>query len=148
MYGIIYAITNTLNNKQYVGQTTSDIQCRWYHHLRTAKNVTVDGAIQRAIHKYSEIAFKVEQIDSAESLHELNEKEAYYIDKLGTLVPNGYNLTTGGERGTFSHESRKKNSESNKGRIRSQESRRKQSESMKGHIVSLETRQKLSKIFS
>ena len=96
MRGIIYVITNTVNGKQYVGQTTQLLSRRWWWHLRR----TSDGAccaLHYAIRKYCAEAFKIEQIDFAETIDELNEKEIYHIARLKTLTPNGYNMTIGGE---------------------------------------------------
>ena len=36
----------------------------------------------------------------------LDEEEAYWITELGTLAPNGYNLTAGGDHGSRSAETR------------------------------------------
>lgn len=48
--------------------------------------------------KYGVENFSIEQIDSADSSNELGEKERSYIKQFNTRVPNGYNLTAGGER--------------------------------------------------
>ena len=34
MTGFIYVITNTINNKQYVGKTTVDVKTRFNEHCR------------------------------------------------------------------------------------------------------------------
>lgn len=89
----IYLITNKINGKQYVGQTSKSIKQRWSVHIN-AKNNTF---IYRAIKKYGKENFHIDQIDTADSTNELDWKEIYYIKILNTLAPNGYNLTTGGE---------------------------------------------------
>lgn len=48
--------------------------------------------------KYGIDNFLIEKIDSADSPEELGEKERLYISQFNTQVPNGYNLTAGGER--------------------------------------------------
>lgn len=48
--------------------------------------------------KYGIENFSIEQIDTANSPEELGEKERAYIAHFNTRVPNGYNLTAGGER--------------------------------------------------
>ena len=152
------------NGKQYVGQTVRILEQRWQSHIRSAENGST-FALHRAIRKYGAGSFKVEQIDSAKTLDELNKKEAYYIAQLGTLAPDGYNLTGGGEGRIVSAETRqklsdvwdsrtvsdetcRKISEMKLGRITSMETRKKMSAAVLGHIVSEETRQKLSKALS
>ena len=96
MFGIIYCITNTVNKKKYIGQTRLGLSRRWqFHRNRAGKNSTF--LLHKAIRKYGEKSFLVEQVDSADSLEHLNEKEIFYIKNLSTLSPNGYNLTRGGE---------------------------------------------------
>lgn len=96
MCGIVYLVTNTVSGKQYVGQTTHRLKVRWKHHLKSVRNGST-CALHCAIRKYGAVIFKVEQIDSAETLDKLNEKEVYYIATLKTLAPGGYNLTIGGD---------------------------------------------------
>jgi group I intron endonuclease len=144
MFGIIYVITNTANGKQYVGQTTLGLDVRWWYHVYSAGR-GLKYALYRSIRKYGVEAFKIEQIDVAETLEELNEKEAYHILRLKTFAPNGYNLTTGGEGFLRSEETRKKMSEYQQFKPSvSEETRRKISEARKGYEASAETRQKLS----
>jgi hypothetical protein len=104
------------------------------------------GALHCAIRKYGAEAFKIEQIDSAESLEELNEKEVYHVARLG-VYGGGYNLTPGGGQPRISEETRKKMSEAQKGRVTSVETRRKISEARIGFsrgLNSVETRRKIS----
>lgn len=93
--GIIYKITNTINNKEYIGQTTRNIAERWREHK--AKSNPSDGTyLHNAIAKYGHENFTIEEIDNcADSL--LNDKEAEWIIIADTYYPNGYNLTSGGE---------------------------------------------------
>lgn len=89
---LIYCITNRLNNKKYVGQTVNSLKVRYAEHCR--KNA---GAVGKAIRKYGRENFSVEQLDVATNIAELNEKEIYWIARIGTLAPNGYNLCYGGD---------------------------------------------------
>lgn len=78
--------------------------------------------------KYGKENFKLEIIDSAISMKELNEKEIFWISTLNTLSPNGYNLTTGGSSGgKASEETRIKIGLSCKGRRHTEEWKRAQS---------------------
>ena len=59
--------------------------------------------ISKAIQKYGKENFIVEEIDTAESLEELNKKEAEWIDKLEALK-KGYNIRPGGNNSKLSEE--------------------------------------------
>ena len=93
--GIIYKITNTLNNKMYIGQTTRNIASRWREHK--SRSSPSDGTyLHNAIAKYGENNFVIEQIDNCPD-ELLNDREIEWITILDTMYPNGYNLTIGGE---------------------------------------------------
>lgn len=117
---IIYKVTNLVNGKCYVGQTRMSLQNRWKHH-RYAHGCS---ALHSAIEKYGVENFTIEQIDSADTQDELNQKEQFWIAKLNTLSPNGYNLTTGGESPVWCEDSRLRMSESKKGNYPSEETRK------------------------
>lgn len=88
----IYKITNIQNNKVYVGQTIRPIKNRFHRHIRDAMNNILDTHFARAIRKYGPENFIIEQIDSAESQDELNQKEQYWI-RYYNSVNSGYNET-------------------------------------------------------
>lgn len=92
---IIYKITNDINGKLYIGQTIRPLITRWKSHVYKAKSGS-QYALHCAIRKYGEEHFHIEQIDIATSIEELNSKEIYWIDKLNTMIPNGYNMCEGG----------------------------------------------------
>ena len=103
---IIYKITNLINGKCYVGQTIGDIKDRMYHHKSPNSRC---NAISGAIQKYGWENFSYEVIDTATNQEELDEKETYWIAKLNTRPPFGYNLRSGGHGGNkLSPESREK----------------------------------------
>ena len=99
---IIYKITNTINGKIYVGQTTQELSKRLQGHLSKHSRCS---AIKSALNKYGVENFTIEQIDQADTLGELNKKEGDWIEKLNTISPNGYNLKTGGEQPRLCQES-------------------------------------------
>ena len=124
---IVYKITNTVNGKIYVGQTIHSLATRWHYHVKSSvKGSTC--ALHSAIRKYGKEAFKVEKLTIADSLEDLNQKEALYIIQLNTLVPTGYNLTSGGANGEMSKETRSKIQEAALNRTHSKETRQKMSE--------------------
>lgn len=92
-FGIVYCITNTVNKKQYVGQTTTDMASRWSAHKGSGSNCK---ALSSAIKKYGESAFVIAELAIARDSLELNALEAHYVSSLGTMAPNGYNLKEGG----------------------------------------------------
>ena len=83
MYGIIYKVTNNVNQKVYIGQTTTSLEERKYRHIYRAENeldITHTHFIN-AIRKYGINAFIWEEIDSANTREELDEKEIKNIKK-------------------------------------------------------------------
>lgn len=107
-FTIIYKITNLINGKIYIGQTTMSLQKRWKAHRKKGSNCV---ALARAIQKYGKQNFKVEQIDVACDLDELNYKEEYYIRLYDCIAPKGYNLCAGGKNRIASDITRKRISE-------------------------------------
>lgn len=93
---IIYKITNKINGKVYIGQTTQSIEKRWKGHYSKAFYEQKSTVIYNAIRKYGPENFTIEEIDGANSLSELNYLETHYIYKYESLAPNGYNLSSGG----------------------------------------------------
>lgn len=91
----VYRFTNKLNGMKYVGATIN-IQERHRSHIRAAERKKfVKNSLQEAIHKFGVKSFKFDVVDNAESLEELSDKEADWIDKEDCIYPNGYNLNSG-----------------------------------------------------
>jgi len=112
---VIYKITNRQNQKAYVGMTTRTPRERFEKHMSRKKGGC--SAISTAVKKHGRESFSFEVIDMADNLEQLKKKESEWILKLGTMSPNGYNLTTGGEHFEMSQEVRAKISEANRRRI-------------------------------
>ena len=92
--GCIYVITNTVNGKQYVGQTW-DFPRRRSEHEKVKKGYP----IYRAMRKYGRDAFTWSILVSGVATQgQLNELEARVIAERGSLVPRGYNLLAGDQR--------------------------------------------------
>lgn len=138
---IIYKMTNKVNGKVYIGQTTRELDERTKEHIRH-NEIIVDKAIQ----KYGIENFTVEQIDLAENIDELNQKEMHWIEHYDCITPKGYNQCYGGNNTCGYHhkeESKQKMSikksqnyigEGNPfyNKTHSEESRKKMSEARKG----------------
>lgn len=87
----IYKITNLINNKIYIGQSTN-IEYRWEDHKFYSRNSHT--ALQAAFKKYGISNFSFEVIEEC-SKEYLDEREIYWI-KFYDSYKNGYNLTKGG----------------------------------------------------
>ena len=128
----IYMIKNMVNSKIYIGQAV-DIERRWRKHRSGLRgNDHGNKHLQNSWNKYGESNFEFTIIcECAES--QLDTMEIDYIAKLKTYNTDfGYNKTYGGEGGRPTEETRRKQSESHKGKTLSEETRRKMSESRKG----------------
>ena len=90
--GLIYKITNTLNGKCYVGQTTRTPEERFVEHKRCQTS-----NIGREIRKYGVENFTVEVLEECEIRELLNEREIFWIAELDCMWPRGYNNATGGQ---------------------------------------------------
>lgn len=89
----VYKLTNTINNKVYIGITQS-IEKRRIQHFRCKKNHPLYNAIQ----KYGKDNFIFEVIDTADNRKVLCELERYYIRLYNSNDRKyGYNITSGGE---------------------------------------------------
>ena len=88
----IYKISNSINNKVYIGQTIRPIEERFKRHINDATNCILDTHFARAIRKYGKENFYIEEIDVASNQEELNLKEQYWIGYYDS-IQNGYNET-------------------------------------------------------
>lgn len=96
-YGRIYLITNQVNGKQYVGQTTVSLARRWVGHQASARSSRNPcRALGCAIQKYGPENFTVVEVDTAASKEDLDARELHWVSVYNTIAPHGYNLTSGG----------------------------------------------------
>lgn len=143
-YGIIYVATNSVNGKQYVGQTTVSLEKRWKGHQPGNGDPGHCRALGSAILKYGARVFTLEIVDSGTNKQDLDDKETLWVAKLGSLAPNGYNLTSGGgSAGKPSRETIEKRSLALTGHPTSPETRAKIREAQLGKPFSLEHREAL-----
>jgi group I intron endonuclease len=98
--GSIYKITNKLNDMAYVGQAKDrkkkngvpykyGIKGRWADHI--SSSATSNTPLAQDIQRYGKDSFEVVQLEEAE-LQTLDALEANWIEKLNTVIPNGYNV--------------------------------------------------------
>ena len=155
--GYVYKITNTVNNKSYIGISIHEPEKR---RIRDHLSGRGNRVIANAVKKYGLDAFTYEVLEANVFDEFLPDLEVAYIANYNTVAPNGYNLDAGGSHKTFSEETRRKMSEAHKGKKPSpetrrkmseahknpsEETRRKMSERQKGRKLSKETRRKISK---
>jgi len=92
VYGVIYFITNIINGMKYVGKTTN-FKRRISQHKRGIQ------CVDREIQTYNWENFIVEVLEKCQTQEQLNEREKFWIRKLGCIYPIGYNRTSGGSSG-------------------------------------------------
>lgn len=138
----IYSLTNKINGKRYIGQTTRSVEWRWSQHRKHANSVHFP--IYHALRKYGSDNFEVETLAVACSVDCLNYLEPLFIAALGSLVPHGYNLDGGGKNNTVHPNTVAKMSAAHKGRLKTPEHRAKIGAAHKGRRMTLEQRAKLS----
>ena len=137
------------SGKKYVGQTGIGLKDRWRNggagYLHKNKNGEYKQPVfARAILKYGWDSFEHEVIASNLTKEEADNFEKLLIEKLNTRDSKyGYNLKEGGSHGNLSEETRKKMSESQKGKKLSEETRKKISKSSMGKHLSEETKEKI-----
>ena len=94
----IYVITNTINNKQYVGLSKNCYK-RWADHYSKCytsnKEDDIEKVLYKAMRKYGRENFTFQIIEECPE-EQLSDREKYWIEKLDTYH-KGYNETPGGE---------------------------------------------------
>lgn len=129
----IYKATCLVTNKSYIGLTVNSISQRWSNHVCQAKaNMSPRSFFHRAVRKYGKEAFSIECIMQADSLAAACLAERGAILAYSTLVPDGYNISSGGAgtpgvRRSHSEATKTKISTSNLGKTFSEETRQKMS---------------------
>jgi group I intron endonuclease len=91
MSAIIYRLTNTINQKTYIGLTTKTLDERWRGHVSNA-NCGSSYHLHKAIRKYGEDAFTREVLEET-TTDLMNGRERYWIAECSPE----YNMTSGGE---------------------------------------------------
>ena len=138
----VYVHINKTNGKRYYGITKQKVETRWNNGKRYKGNDYFTNAINK--HGWNNF----EHIVIAKGLTEEEAKwlEVELIRELDTTNGNkGYNITKGGDSNPMDNEeSRKKISESLKGKKLTGETRKKISKSLKGRTLNEEHRKKIS----
>ena len=103
-HGIVYKLTSP-SGKAYVGISKYSIERRILWHKSSG---SCCHAIKAALRKYGFDSFKKEILHSNVPLDQLPSLEVEEINRHGTLQPNGYNLTKGGEYNPMEESSARK----------------------------------------
>ena len=123
----LYKITNTVNNKCYIGWTSKDVQSRWNQHKTDALRIRDNRKFYNAIRKYGIENWSVDTLLETATVKEAKLKEIELITFYDSYY-KGYNSTKGGD--------------GNNGIIMSKESNRARSLKLKGIKKSPETIEK------
>lgn len=91
-----YKVTCKVNGKSYIGMTGQTVLARFSAHVRCARRES-RLAFHRAIRKYGPDAFSLVELSRHSSRDGAIKAEISCIEMLNTIVPNGYNMTPGGE---------------------------------------------------
>ncbi len=138
---LIYQVVNKISGKSYIGQTKFDLKKRIKGHKD--KSIKSNTYFPNAIKKYGIKSFEWKTIRYCNSKQELNMWEKYYIKKLQTKYPNGYNLSSGGDGGD--HFLGKKHTKEAREKMSLKMMGNKNGRFKKNCIVPKETREKISK---
>lgn len=94
---IIYKVTNIVNGKIYIGQTSRTLSRRKIEHINQAQNNSRNCRyFHSALLKYGFDNFTWEVLCSMDNIESLNLKEVEYIKEYNSFGENGYNLCNGG----------------------------------------------------
>ena len=142
----VYAIINRVNNKFYIGGTCNFEKREYQHWWELKTNRHGNRHLQRAWNKYGKSSFRFEILEEC-AIEKVDAIEQKWIDKTN-CCKIGYNISSCVEapaRGIKrSDETRKKMSESHKGRVRSEEHQANWTKAIIGKKASKETRKKMS----
>lgn len=115
----VYRIHCNITNRDYIG-VTNNLKRRMIEHRNSKSNYILVNAIK----KYGWDNFTVYVIDSALTWEEAETKERYYIAALHTFMPDGMNMTEGGniirltdsavEKNRIAHTGKRYSAETNK----------------------------------
>jgi len=103
----LYKITNSVNNKLYIGITKLPIEQRWAQHIKDSMDP--EYPIHRAIKKYGTNNFTVMLLEESENRSYISDLEEPTIQKYDSRA-NGYNVAKGGYGGDLGPEANQKRS--------------------------------------
>jgi len=97
MVAAIYKITNTVNNKVYIGKTV-DVDRRWYQHreaLRSGNHIgrsSEEMCHDANVYGHGSFTFEILEEFSLSDMHFMDEREIHFVLEHGSIDPTkGYN---------------------------------------------------------
>lgn len=106
----LYQITNTFNEKSYIGITKLSINERWNVHVSNSRNPKYP--LHHAIAKYGSDSFIITLLEKNQNRKVISDLEEFTIQQLKThITQQGYNVAKGGYGGDLGPEANKKRSE-------------------------------------
>lgn len=100
--GVIYKITNIINNKIYIGKTIRTAEIRWQEHIRESKlnKDFTNIPLYNAFNKYGIENFNFQILEENIPNNLLNQREKKYIKLYNSQdKEKGYNIADGGNGG-------------------------------------------------
>lgn len=94
---VVYCHTNLLTLKSYIGYSKYSMNERWTKGHVIAANQGKRFALSIAIRKYGTECWSHVELETYERIEDAKEAEIFFISTLQTLMPNGYNMTEGGD---------------------------------------------------
>ena len=88
----IYGIYCKSNSKLYIGSSKTVYHRLAIHKSLLRANTHFNIYLQRTYNKYGEDNFQFTVIEEVENIWNLLQREQWYIDTLGTLIPDGFNI--------------------------------------------------------
>ena len=88
---VIYRVTNLINGNHYIGITRTNVSARWRQHRYDARKGS-RLLLHKAIRKYGEDNFRIEEIQRVPTYHEAWEEEKRWIAETSPV----YNIAVGG----------------------------------------------------
>lgn len=133
---IVYKITNSINGKVYIGQTTRSLLDRQKEHIRDLRGGKHHNQVLQATYNKHGMCFEFEALASGRYVLELDQLEIIFIETYQSCNKKyGYNLRGGGLNGTPTEETRAKISKSHTGKTKSPEHRRKMAEANRNRCL-------------
>lgn len=100
VYGVIYKVTNLMNHKVYIGQTTQDFKKYKSKHIYCSRDNQIKNknrAFYKALREYGPHKFKWEVLGECKGQEDLDITEIRCIDFYkSTMEVYGYNMVIGG----------------------------------------------------
>lgn len=134
--GLIYRIYFQ-NGKSYIGQTIQPINKRMQQH-KTKKDCV---ALYNAIQKYPNFEYEI-LLETNNCM--LDYYEILFINLFNSIIPNGYNIRSGGSSGLFTEITKEKMRKSHIGKIQEDSTKIKISNALSGVSKKLEHKEKVS----